>query len=158
MLRLKVRQKLASLLLVQQLYRLVYMGQYEAVHADHHRSSDLSVLGDLVGLEGGIHRLLNVLGIDLNPAHIASPYGILLVVPDVERRSHGPVGHIHDQGHPQAGDIVEHLVHQSQALAGGGGVASAAGSADTHQHGKSGELGVHREKFAIKLTICHHLG
>ncbi len=100
--RLEIGQKLPCLLLVQELHRLIDMGENEPVHADHDRSSDLRIFGDLIGLEGGIHCFLHILHIDLQPSHVASSDGVLLVVPDVQGSPNGAVGHGHHNGKPHA--------------------------------------------------------
>ena len=85
--RHKFGQEFLGQFLVQKLNRLVNVCQNETIHAYHDGGPNLCILRDLIGLKRGIHRFLHILHIDLQPSHITGSYGILLIIPDVQRRA-----------------------------------------------------------------------
>ncbi|VVB64684.1 Uncharacterised protein [uncultured archaeon] len=63
------------------------MGEDETVYTDHDGCENAQILSYLVGLWRCVHRLLDALCIELEPAYIAGTNAVLLIVPDVEGRA-----------------------------------------------------------------------
>ena len=125
------------------------MGQNETVHTDHKRQRGL--LGNPEGLDMQIRRLLVVFGMELNPPGVPHRHGVLLIIPDVQRRGHGPVGTGEDDRQPHAGDAVNHFGHQQQALGSRGGVGPGPGRRGSQHHGGRRKLAFHVDEFGVQL-------
>ena len=59
---------------------------------------------------------LVVLGVELQPTGISLAHGVSVIIPDVDGCADGPVGDSHDDGHSQAGGVVDGLGHEQEAL------------------------------------------
>jgi hypothetical protein len=153
--RLVGRQEGVDLGLRGHVHPLVGVREDEAVHAHHHRHAQL--LGQLEGLDVQVERFLVGFGKQLDPAAVALAHAVAVVVPDVDRRADGAVGHRHHDGQAQAAGVVDRFGHEQQALAGGGGVGAGAGgtAADGHAHG--GELAFDVDELAVFQRRLHHL-
>jgi len=92
------------------------VGEDVPVEADECRQEDAPVLRDPVGDVMEVGRLLVVLGIELEPPRVPEGDRVLLVVPDRERGTEGPVDDGHDDREAQPRGVEAHLEHQRQAL------------------------------------------
>ena len=140
------RQVRVHLGLRRQVDALVGMRQDEAVHAHHDRQRQL--LGQPESLDVQVERFLVVLGEQLQPAAVALAQCVGVVVPDVDRRADGAVGHGHDDGQAEARRVVDGLGHEQQALARSRRVGARARGrgADRHRHCR--ELGLDVDELA----------
>ncbi len=111
------RQECVSRVLVGDIDAFVGMRERETVEVDHHRRAHPRVLGERVGHERQIERLLIVLRVHLDPAMVEQRQAVALVAVNVPRQGGRAVRVHHDDGEPAAGRIGQTLGHVQQTLA-----------------------------------------
>ena len=112
-----VADELAQELVLGQADVLDGVRREEAVLADEERR--LGRLGDAAGDGGQVGRLLGVAGEEDAPAGVGHAHHVVVAGVDVERLAgQGPGTDVEDDGQPLAGDDVQDLLHEDEALAG----------------------------------------
>ncbi len=127
-----------------------------AIVTEHDR--DVHPFGQIKGLNNAVDDLLMVARVDLNPAGVALRDGILLVVPDIPGRAHGPVHHAHDQRQSRTRGPLHLLVHVEQAVGAGGGKGPGPGRTGGHADRQGRMLALDRDVFGAHLAGVDHLG
>ncbi len=150
------RQEGIHRLLRRYTHRLERMRDVERVVAHHHRQQHL--LGDAERQDRRVQRFLRALGIELDPAGVALREAVGLVRPECPGRGHGAVDVGHHDRRARAARIVQQLVHQQQALRGGGGEHAHArqrgGNARRHHR----VLGFGRDDLGVELAVGLEFG
>ena len=131
--------------------RLEQVGEDEAVDADHHRH--FQAFGDAKGLDRRVDGVLIVGAVDLHPSGVPHRHRILVIVPDVDRRTDGAIGAGEHDRQTQAGDIVENLAHQQDALRRRRGVGARTRGRRAEHHRSGGKLALDADHFAIGLAL-----
>ena len=150
------RQKLVDLLLVGYIQDFQGMRQGKTINTDHHRQ--LALLGNTKCLYGGIHRFLVVGAVKLYPAGVAHRHGILLIVPDRQRRRYRAVGTGQYQWHTQSRDVEQHLTHQQDALRGRCRIGTRTRGHGAKRNRRCREFAFNAHQFAVEFTVCNQSG
>ena len=137
-------------------HRLQRVRNVERVQVDHHRQQHL--LGHAVSLQHRVQRLLRTLDVELDPAGVALGQAVGLIGPEGPGRGHRAVDIGHHDRCPRAGGVVQQLVHQQQALRGGGGEDAHAGQRGRDAGRHHGMLGLDGDDLGIELTAGLELG
>ena len=134
------------------------MGKGEAVKVHHERRADTRVLGDGIGHQRQVERLLVVQRVCLDPTMVKKRQRIALITVDVPRKRRGTVRVHHDNGEPAARGIRQDLGHVQKALAGRRRERARARGGRAHGARKSRVLGLDMHVLGVKRTIGNHLG
>ena len=158
MLRVVFPHKALNCFILHQFDVFHRVGGDKAVHADHHRQTDIPSFRNGEGLDIVVIDLLIVLRVDLDPAGVPGTHGVGMVIVDVDGAGESAGGHCQNNGQSGGCRHIQKLIHQSQTCGGSGadGPASRSGSADADGHGAV--LGFHGDKLRIYLTVRHILG